>query len=446
MALFPRATRPRDHATCREPCPKNRILNHQVRKHASSIRTLVLLGVAVLAPLSALWLLRLAEVHRCNDASLTWGASKAAHLDQCSMGGGADCEVDATYTTPEARSVGSFRSPILRTTQPDSRNIVGPPSKGRRTSAKLIGTLLATVAAAPVALAVRGFQGTASSPKAMGRVLVHFAMLSTASGWKLPSEQSAEPEMTITGEAHESPITGGVNGARDRRRLASNCNSGWCVCPPRPCFPSLRNLAAAFLSAADHTARRQTATLPRITALAVVATKTVGLAAMPAVLATIPITRLPTVDATVIPLTQAVAHATPPATPAVPVALLGHTAPRSTSLVARACALAEPPPRSPRPRAPCPRSTTTTRTTTRTTHAPPHAPHHHTHRTHHHTRNHTPTNGRTCAQGRGRTFVTLPAPLRRARALRVRPAPHHSTSIAPARVAAKPTTPSAIRV
>ena len=107
------------------------MLNHQVRKHASSIRTLVLLGVAVLAPLSALWLLRQAEVDRSNDAPLTWGASAAAHLDQseCSMGGGADCEVDATYTTPEARAVGSFRSPILRTTQSDSRNIVG-----RRTS------------------------------------------------------------------------------------------------------------------------------------------------------------------------------------------------------------------------------------------------------------------------------------------------------------------------
>ena len=149
----------------------------QVRKHASSIRTLVLLGVAamfcaVLAPISALWLLQLAEVDRSNDAVLTWGASEAAHLDQCSMGGGADCEVDATYTTPEARSVGSFCSPILRTTQTDSRNIVGSPSKGRRTSSKLIGTLLATVAAAPVALAVRGFRGTASSPKTMGRVLV----------------------------------------------------------------------------------------------------------------------------------------------------------------------------------------------------------------------------------------------------------------------------------
>ena len=90
---------------------------------------------------------------------------------------------------------------------------------------KLRGTLSAIAGAAPVALAVRVSHGTAYST--MGRVLVHLAMLSTASGWKLPPEQSAEPELTITGE---------VDGARDRRRLASSCD-GWCVCPPRPCFP-----------------------------------------------------------------------------------------------------------------------------------------------------------------------------------------------------------------
>eukprot|EP00964_Phaeocystis_antarctica_P133785 scaffold98014_cov46-Phaeocystis_antarctica.AAC.1 len=110
---------------------------------------------------------------------------------------------------------------------------------GQRAYPKLIGTLLATVAAAPVALAVRGFRGTPSSPKTMGRVLVLLAMLSTASGWKLPPASSPPPagapeelvwlpEMirgsheTTTTE-HESPIT------RDRRRLASTvsaCGSG----------------------------------------------------------------------------------------------------------------------------------------------------------------------------------------------------------------------------
>ena len=78
-------------------------------------------------------------------------------------------------------------------------------------SRKLRGTL---VAAAPVALAVRPFHGTT---RTVGRMLVHLAMLSTASGWKLPSGSEA-PEMTITGEAHDSPITGEVDGARDRRR------------------------------------------------------------------------------------------------------------------------------------------------------------------------------------------------------------------------------------
>ena len=139
-----------------------------------------------------------------------------------------------------------------RATPPDARDI-GLPSTGRRAYSKLTGTLLATVAAAPVALAVRGFRGTASSPKTMGRVLVLLAMLSTASGWKLPShyetidgqitqrddrtvdvgEEETEEMIRVsrvtTITEHESPIT------RDRRRLASSCN-GWCVATaPPPC-------------------------------------------------------------------------------------------------------------------------------------------------------------------------------------------------------------------
>ena len=74
-----------------------------------------------------------------------------------------------------------------------------------------------------------------SSPNAMGRVLVHLAMLSTASGWQLP--QITAPEETITGEAH-----GGV----DRRRLASACNGGWYVRPHAraspPCLTLLPSL------------------------------------------------------------------------------------------------------------------------------------------------------------------------------------------------------------
>ena len=105
------------------------------------------------------------------------------------------------------------------TPAPDS----DPPQTVMRAPQKLLRpTLLATVAAAPVALAVQAFRGTASSPTTMGRVLVHLAMLSTASGWELP--QRSAPETTFTGEAHESPSTGGVDGPRDRRRLASGCN------------------------------------------------------------------------------------------------------------------------------------------------------------------------------------------------------------------------------
>eukprot|EP00964_Phaeocystis_antarctica_P055110 scaffold32402_cov47-Phaeocystis_antarctica.AAC.2 len=176
-------------------------------------------------------------------------------------------------------------------------------------SPKLLGTLLATVATAPVALAVPGGHGITSSPKTLGRVLVYLAMLSMASGWQLPS-QSAEPEMTTTGEAHESPITGGVDGARDRRRLATSCNA-WCVSTPRPCFPPLRKLAAAFLSAATRQVRAMVAAVILLvicaTALAVV--------------------RLPV--------------ATNPAPPAAqPAVLLATTVPQSTSLVVRVLWLA----------------------------------------------------------------------------------------------------------
>ena len=56
------------------------------------------------------------------------------------------------------------------------------PSKGRRSRPWLLGTLLATVAAAPVALAMQALQGTDSSPKTMGRVLVHIVLLAGVSG------------------------------------------------------------------------------------------------------------------------------------------------------------------------------------------------------------------------------------------------------------------------
>ena len=270
-----------------------------------------------------------------------------------------------------------------RATPPDARDI-GLPSTGRRAYSKLTGTLLATVAAAPVALAVRGFRGTASSPKTMGRVLVLLAMISTASGWKLPShyetldgqitqrddrtvdvgEEETEEMIRVsrvtTITEHESPIT------RDRRRLASSCN-GWCVpappvlpapsvLPAPPILPSLAKLTAAFLPAATHKPVQEPvasatvlwelaarATLERITVVvAIAATLRVSRTATTTAITTM---RLLAVHATVrhpiavLATARAVSTipvATNSATPAAPpAALLVSTAPQSTSLVAR---------------------------------------------------------------------------------------------------------------
>ena len=88
---------------------------------------------------------------------------------------------------------------------------------------KLRRALLATVAAAPVALATLLFRGTASSPITMVRVLVHLAMLSAASGWTLPSTDEADAF-----SSHATIITpGGIGGARDRRQLDGSSCDGW---------------------------------------------------------------------------------------------------------------------------------------------------------------------------------------------------------------------------
>ena len=90
-------------------------------------------------------------------------------------------------------------------------------------SPKLRRALLATVAAAPVALATLLFRGTASSPITMVRVLVHLAMLSAASGWTLPSTDEADAF-----SSHATIITpGGIGGARDRRQLDGSSCDGW---------------------------------------------------------------------------------------------------------------------------------------------------------------------------------------------------------------------------
>ena len=108
--------------------------------------------------------------------------------------------------------------PLLRPPHPP----YPPPSplKGR---GEPLGTLLATAAAAPVALAMRMFHGTASSPKTIGRALVHLAMLSTASGWRIASQES-----------QRQALAGSVERARDRRKLADNCNGEWSATRSHP--------------------------------------------------------------------------------------------------------------------------------------------------------------------------------------------------------------------
>ena len=74
-------------------------------------------------------------------------------------------------------------------------------------------------------------------------MLVHLAMmLSTVHGWVLPSDDKAHDSSL---SSHESAITGGVDGASDRRQLrkatwiASSCDGGWSAPRPRPRAPPL---------------------------------------------------------------------------------------------------------------------------------------------------------------------------------------------------------------
>ena len=127
---------------------------------------------------------------------------------------------------------------------------------------KLRGALLAKVAAAPIALAVRPFHGTT---RTVGRMLVHLAMLSTASGWMLPLKEEVDEHFFSSHACSSTSDTqrpllvacdlfspqastmSGVGETRDRRRLwdASNCD-GWCASPPYCLsFPPLCNPVAA---------------------------------------------------------------------------------------------------------------------------------------------------------------------------------------------------------
>ena len=76
-------------------------------------------------------------------------------------------------------------------------------------------------------------------------MLVHLAMmLSEVSGWVLPSDEKAHDSPL---SSHESAITGEVESARDRRRLASSC-VGWSVSLPRLLSPLLNRAALSSCS------------------------------------------------------------------------------------------------------------------------------------------------------------------------------------------------------
>ena len=63
-----------------------------------------------------------------------------------------------------------------------------------------------------------------------------WSSLSAVNGWVLPSDDKAHDSyQTSSLSSYESATTGGVDGAHDRRQLASrwSCDHSWCVSPPR---------------------------------------------------------------------------------------------------------------------------------------------------------------------------------------------------------------------
>ena len=61
-------------------------------------------------------------------------------------------------------------------------------------------------------------------------MLVHLAMmLSTSNGWVLAPDDKAHDSSPLA--AHDSAITGEVDGGHARRQLASGCSGSWSACP-----------------------------------------------------------------------------------------------------------------------------------------------------------------------------------------------------------------------
>ena len=153
-----------------------------------------------------------------------------------------------------------------------------------------------------------------------------FAMLSTASGWGLPSHDSLL-----------SPNESGVDGPRDRRKLGSgsSCDGSWSVLPtPRPDLSSL-TLPLHFLPAATHKPPIPRVTI-RVTPAAIHGVTPVATPGLDGLRATTAATAAatPTATPTATPVAFSPAAILSATRVSVSSALLTIPAPQSTSLVA----------------------------------------------------------------------------------------------------------------
>ena len=162
-------------------------------------------------------------------------------------------------------------------------------------------------------------------------MLVHLAMmLSTSNGWVIAPDDKAHDSSPLA--AHDSAITGEVDGGHARRQLASGCSGSWSACPHTE--PSLAHqnrvcvTRVAFLLAAMRTrARIRVAAAPAVTMPATPAAARAATAgATTAVTATVTGLTPPATAAVTAAATAAVTAVPPAATPAViPVTPAGST-------------------------------------------------------------------------------------------------------------------------
>ena len=170
---------------------------------------------------------------------------------------------------------------------------------------------------------LRGYDASNSNPSrvhssrtgiASTRRWLILGWLAFASGFRLPEDNGVAQIGAGVELAHGSPhssyestISGEVDGARNRRQLASgsSCDSSWCVSPPRLWYeptPPLCNPFAAF-----HAAMEQPVMVP-VAAIAAFA----FLVGVRAAVTAMPAAKIPTVTTIVTPAAPAVKHSAPP--------------------------------------------------------------------------------------------------------------------------------------